>query len=252
MDKSLYPMIFKRKSFHIFKDIDSITEKELAEIKERIKTVKPLLDNIKTEIVILKSEETTCKRGEEYCILFYSEKKDNYLVNIGYMGEQIDLILASMNIGALWFGIGRPKDLKIRGLSYIIMIAIAKVKENEFREDMYKSKRKPLSEIWEGDFYKEIGDIVRFSPSACNLQPWIVESANNKLSIYRYKAPGKRGIIPINKIAYYNRIDIGIFISFIELCLMHNDIKYEIKILNEDKDDLVEKVLIGEINLKLI
>ena len=33
------------------------------------------------------------KRGQEYCILFYSEKKENYLQNIGYLGEQLDFIL---------------------------------------------------------------------------------------------------------------------------------------------------------------
>ena len=40
----------------------------------------------------------------EYCHilvdtkLLYSEKKDNYLQNIGYLGEQLDLYLTSLNI----------------------------------------------------------------------------------------------------------------------------------------------------------
>ena len=37
----------------------------------------------------MKVSGNTCKRGEEYCILLYSEKKDNYLQNIGYIGEQL-------------------------------------------------------------------------------------------------------------------------------------------------------------------
>ena len=81
--------------------------------------------------------ETTCKRGGQYCILFYSELKDEYLRNIGYIGEQIDLYLASQNIGAL------------NDLDYVIMISIAKMSEDKFRKDMFKSKRKPLSEIWD-------------------------------------------------------------------------------------------------------
>lgn len=36
------------------------------------------------------------------CLLFYSESKEGYLQNIGYLGEQIDLYLTSKNIGALW------------------------------------------------------------------------------------------------------------------------------------------------------
>ena len=80
--------------------------------------------------------------------MFYSELKDEYLRNIGYIGEQIDLYLASQNIGALWFGIGKPKNMKINDLDYVIMISIAKMSEDKFRKDMFKSKRKPLSEIW--------------------------------------------------------------------------------------------------------
>ncbi len=59
-------------------------------------------------------------------IVFYSETKDNYLANTGYMGEQIDLYLASQNIGALWSGIGKPHNLHRNGLDFVIMITIAK------------------------------------------------------------------------------------------------------------------------------
>ena len=39
---------------------------------------------------------------------------------------------------------------------------------------MFKSKRKHLNEIWNGEYYQDIGNIVRFAPSACNTQPWKV------------------------------------------------------------------------------
>lgn len=58
-------------------------------------------------------DSTTYNRGQEYFILFYSEKKDNYLQNIGYLGEQLDLYLTSKNIGTLWFGIGKVEENKI-------------------------------------------------------------------------------------------------------------------------------------------
>ena len=106
-----YRQIFKRKSFHRFKDTDTITDDEIKGIEEFFKTVKPLYTEIETKICIVPESETTCKRGGQYCILFYSETKDEYLRNIGYIGEQIDLYLASQNIGALWFGIGKPKNM---------------------------------------------------------------------------------------------------------------------------------------------
>lgn len=213
-----YDEIFKRKSFHFFNGGEKTVEEDVVVINEFIKTIIPLYPDIKTEIVIVKENETTCHRGADYCILFYSEPKGDYLRNIGYIGEQIDLFLPSINIGALWFGIGKPKEKRNNGLDYVIMIAIKRMPKDSFRKDMFKAKRKPLEEIWSGE-QLDIANIVRFTPSACNTQPWFVENKDNVLSIYRYKKPGKRGIMPIDKVMYYNRIDIGIFLLILETCL---------------------------------
>ena len=228
-----YPLLFKRKSFHFFIGGEPTTEDDLKVINGFIGHVTPLFDDIKTKIVIVPEKETTCHRGADYCILFYSEPKGEYLRNIGYMGQQIDLFLASMNIGSLWFGIGDPKGDKYEGLDYVIMIAFKRMNETSFRKDMYKAKRKSLEEIWSGDDL-DIANIVRFSPSACNTQPWFVENKDNELFIYRYKKPGKRGLMPINQVMYYNRIDIGIFLYIFETCLLNKGIKFE-RTLMEDK-----------------
>ncbi len=239
MDNSLYEMIFKRKSFHFFRNIghEHITEEELKDIEEQFSKFEPLVDDIKVKIKIVK-EGASCKRGQEYCILLYSEKKDNYLQNIGYLGEQLDLYLVSQNIGTLWFGIGRVEEKQLDGLDFVIMIAIAKVDSGDkFRKDMYKSKRKELSEIWNGDNYLDIANIVRFAPSACNTQPWIVDASEKELKVYRYRKEGKRGIMPKDLVIYYNQIDIGIFICFLELCLGKNNIKYDRKVYVEENHE---------------
>ena len=239
MDNSLYEMIFKRKSFHLFRNIGSqkISEEEIKDIENKFNDFKPLVDDIKVKIKIVK-DSTTCKRGQEYCILFYSEKKDNYLQNIGYLGEQLDLYLVSKNIGTLWFGIGKVEEKEYDGLDFVIMIAIAKIdSEDKFRKDMYKSKRKELSEIWEGNSFLDIGNIVRFAPSACNTQPWRVESTDNELKIYRYRKEGKRGIMPKDMVIYYNQIDIGIFLCFLELCLEHKNITFNKEIFVESNHE---------------
>lgn len=240
-----YKQIFKRKSFHIFKDTDTLTSDEIQELKDFIKSVKSLNDEIKTEICIVPEKETTCKRGGEFCILFYSETKDEYLRNIGYMGEQIDLYLASQNIGALWFGIGKPKDMQVNGLDYVIMISIAKMPADKFRKDMFKSKRKPTSEIWNGNTLG-IAEIVRFAPSACNTQPWIVENTGCDLMVYRFKKPGKRGIMPADKVRYYNKIDMGIFLFMLETCLEHENYTYERTLVADTSNDSIEQTLIAK------
>lgn len=253
-----YQMIFKRKSFHLFRDnktriyfseANKITFDEITDIYDTFKTFKPLIPNIKTDIKIVDSNMTTAKRGQEYCILLYSEKKQNYLQNIGYIGEQLDLYLASKNIGALWFGVGKTSLTKYNDLEFVTMILIAKVPEDNFRKDMFKSKRKPLDEIWYGEQYKHIGDIVRFAPSSCNTQPWIVKEENSNLCVYRYKKPGKRGIMPNHKIVYQNLIDIGIFLLFLETCFEKNNIKYLIDIKNDDENNNQEITLIAVFNI---
>jgi hypothetical protein len=239
MENDLYDMIFKRKSFHLFRNIgnERITDDELKDIEEQITKLKPLVEDINVKIKIVK-DGVTCRRGQEYCILFYSEKKENYLQNIGYLGEQLDLYLVSKNIGTLWFGIGKVDEKQYEGLDYVIMIAIAKVDSpDKFRKDMFKSKRKELNEIWDGNNYLDIANIVRFAPSACNTQPWKVESNENELKVYRYKKEGKRGIMPKNLVIYYNQIDIGIFICFLEICLNKNNIKYSRNIYVEENHE---------------
>lgn len=251
MNKELYEMIFKRKSFHIFRNVgnESISEAEIDEIQNAYSSFTPLYPDIKTTIRIVPESQTTCKRGGEYCVLFYSEKKDGYLQNIGYLGEQLDLYLVSKNIGTLWFGIGKTNEKAFEDMEFVIMLSIRKISdETKYRKDMYKSKRKSIEEIWQGKQIPGVSDIVRFAPSACNSQPWFVKN-DDVMSVYRYKKPGKRGIMPADMVSFYNRIDIGIFICFLDICLEHNSIEFE-KTLYSDSGEDKEYILNVEYRIK--
>ena len=227
--KDLYNAIYKRKSFHQFRNVGDgkITEAELARIMEAWQAFTPLDPDIRTEIRIVTNERSTCRRGQEYCVLMYSEPKDGYLQNIGYLGEQLDLYLVSQNIGTLWYGIGKPKEDPPAGMIYVIMIAIRKVADaSAFRKDMFASKRLPLGELWQGETIPGVSEIVRFTPSACNSQPWRVTNEDG-LTVYRHRKPGRVGIMPAKLVPYYNRIDMGIFMCFLDICLAHEGIQYE-------------------------
>ena len=245
MNNIFYEMIFRRKSFHIFRNVgnESISKDELNDIQSAYSEFTPLIPGIKTAIRIVPEKQTNCKRGGEYCVLLYSEKKDGYLQNIGYLGEQLDLYLVSRNIGTLWFGIGKTKEEPFEGMEFVIMFSIQKISDDsKYRKDMFKSKRKSVEEIWEGEHIPGVSDIVRFAPSACNSQPWLVKN-NGELSVYRYRKPGKRGIMPADKVSFYNRIDIGIFICFMDLCLRHNGVGFEKTLYTDAGDDDKELVL---------
>lgn len=236
-----YEMIYKRKSFHLFRNVgdERLTENDLQEIRTAYEKIDALYPDIKTDIRIVSSDEKVLGRGAEYAIEIYSEKKNNYLMNAGYIGEMLDLYLVSKNIGSLWFGIGKPEEKEYNGLSFVIMILIAKVDSAEkFRKDMFKSKRKPLEEIWNGASIPKVSDIVRFAPSACNSQPWYVKREENILKIYRYRKPGRIGIMPSDKVSVMNRIDMGIFLRFLELCLQHENYEFSRELfIDEGLDD---------------
>ena len=246
MNDELYPMLFKRKSFHTFKDHlkhkdyredYAISEEELQQIMTVYDQLEPLCPDIRTALRIADNEETTCQRGQEKVLLFYSEEKPNALANIGFLGEQLDLYLTKMNIGTLWFGLNKAEMPDHDGMKYVIMIAIGKVPEHAFRKDMFKAKRKELSEIWEGKNLDGVSEIIRFAPSACNSQPWKVIRENDLLHVYRYRNEHKIGVMPQDGLVIYNHIDIGIFLCFLELCLRQEGFVCKRTLYEDDRNE---------------
>ena len=225
MNAEYYGQIFKRKSFHFFRGVgnEKLTQRELDEIAAAYEGFERLCPEIRTAIRIVPASRFSFKHDAEYCVLIYSEKKDNYLLNAGYIGEQLDLWLVSRGIGSLWFGIGKPDEKQYLGLDYVIMIALRKVSEpSQFRDDMFSAKRKPLAETWSGDTLGA-AEIARFAPSACNSQPWYVESSGGTLTVSRRTRPG---FMPPATALYFNRIDMGIYLCILEICLAEKGISF--------------------------
>ena len=71
---------------------------------------------------------------------------------------------------------------------------------------------------------------------------WFVKNEDGILTVFRYKKKGKRGIMPADSVTYYNRIDIGIFLCILEMCLGEAKIKFERKLLLDSGDDEYTKV----------
>ena len=236
----LYNMIYKRKSIRKFDSNLSVSDVEMDAIKNQIKNLNPLISDIKTKFEVVKRSETSAKFGE-HSLLVYSEKKENYLTNVGYMLEQMDLFMATMNIGACWYGMAKPKVDVGEGLGYIIMLIFGKSKDSDFRQDFSKCKRKSQSEIFKGDFDEKVLDLLRYAPSAMNSQPWKASFENNKITVYR-DAKAK-SIIPFVTLTYYNSVDMGIFLCFLEILLSENGYKFERSIssdINKNKEELIE------------
>jgi len=97
------------------------------------------------------------------------------------------------------------------------------LKESHFT--FFRNTRDPITSV---------SYIVRFAPSSCNTQPWIVERKERELANYRYKKEGKRGIMSASKASFYNQIDMGIFLCFLDLCLEHNNIQFDVTLYKDD------------------
>lgn len=219
-----YPIIKLRKSFHKFHTDLKISREELFIIQDKLSKVSPLYENIKVIARLMPISETTCKTGE-YAIVFYSETKENYLTNIGYIGEQIDLFLESINIGVCWYGVSKPKDTKLEDLKYVIMMSISKVDSDSFRTDISSFKRKEISEIWDGPVIDGVSNMVRLSPSAVNTQSWKIVFKDDIIFVYRFGAVLDKVLHIFND--YFTKIDIGIFILILEISLNYKNINFE-------------------------
>ena len=240
--KTNYAMISKRKSVRKFDSSLRVSEHELEAIRQQLQKIEPLDDSVRVAYRIVESGQTTCRRGE-YCLLLYSTTTPRALLNAGYLLEQMDLFLASMDIGVCWHGIGKPDVQTHDGLHYIIMLAFGKSSPEDFRKDVTKAARKPREVIWQGDFPQAAIDAARYAPSACNMQPWRVILNGNELHVYR-TTNVHSAIMPVRKRPYFNTIDLGIFLQFLEISLAHHGYAFRRVLVDETTAPAAEPHLI--------
>lgn len=126
-----------------------------------------------------------------------------------------------------------------RGAEYAIEI----YSEKKFRKDMFKSKRKSTEEIWTGPQIKGVSDISRFAPSACNSQPWRIHNEDGMLTVSRYLKPAKIGIMSVGAARYFNCIDMGIYLRFLELCLEHEGYGFNRELFVDSGSEAVNTIV---------
>lgn len=244
LNRDFYPTIFKRKSFHVFLGCGSekMTAEDIRGIEAAYAAAEPLCPDIRTAIRIVPHTEAALKRDAEYYVLLYSERKPNYLHNAGYLGEQLDLYMQEHNLACVWYGLGKPDLDTYEGLPFVIMFALRKVSDpQKYRKDMFKATRKPLEDIWTGDTLG-IAEVARFAPSACNSQPWKAEVSDGVLTVARVKKPGKIGLLTPKAAFYFNRIDMGIFLCFLEICMAEKGISAARELFPDEEDAEFAKV----------
>jgi nitroreductase len=188
---NLYETIFKRKSIRKY-DLTPLDEHTLAQIMAHISTLKPIYDNIEIEMKIVSQKDVKSllsAKAPHYFAVF-SEAKDGYLTNVGFMLQQMDLFLSANGIGSGWQGIPKPTKeiLNSSKLEFVILLAFGKPKEQLYRETVSEFKRKPLEEITNIKGADELLEPVRLAPSAMNSQKWFFAGDASTIHVYRAKS----------------------------------------------------------------
>ena len=219
--QKLYDAIFTRKSVRKY-DMVPLSEDVMEEIKNFADNLMPLDDSIRYSISFLSEVDSKllipAKVAPHY-ICIYSEKKDGYLMNAGFLLQQIDLYLSAKGIGSWWLGIFNPKkevDAQ-SGLEFVILLAFGNSKEAVHRKNTSEFSRKSFSEISSIKGAEKLLEPVRLAPSATNSQPWFFSGDLKEIVLSRQKLSKLKAPF-LGKI---NQIDIGIALYHLWLSLEH-------------------------------
>ena len=180
----LHEMIYHRKSCRSFTGIP-VEDATIVAIKAF--SMKPLYSDIKVhwDIVARNQVKCICPWTTPQVIAIYSEEKEGYLENVGFLFQQLDLYLQSLGLGVCWLGMGRmnPKTTReIPGMKFVIMLAFGYPKGNQLRHDRKEFRRKAAEQI------ADVADLqlepARLAPSAVNSQPWYFTHDGDTIHVY--------------------------------------------------------------------
>lgn len=220
-NETLYQTIFERKSIRKY-DMTPLPAEDLENLQEFADQVRTIDDTIRYEFAYIGSNEVkgmlAIKAPHYICL--YSEKKPGYLMNAGFLLQQIDLYLSANEIGSCWLGLAKPTKQLMEpkdDLEFIIMIAFGKTDELIHRSDTTVFIRRSIVEISQIAGAEELLEPVRLAPSASNSQPWFFSGNTQEIHVSREKP----GLLKAPVYERLNQIDIGISLCHLWLSLEH-------------------------------
>ena len=215
LDKSLYPIIFQRKSTRKY-STDPVSSELLANLQEFIANTTPLITSEKAAF------EIQSHKGSMMKIAAYSKSEAASRINMAFMLQQMDLFLQKNGVGSLWNATIRATTKEYQGLPYGISLIFGIARDRPLRSDSTQFDRKKPAEISDKLGLPFI-EAVRLAPSARNRQPWHLVCEDN--SIHFYCSQGN--LIDNTLLRNLHWIDIGIAVCHAVLALCQNDISFE-------------------------
>lgn len=200
----LSEMIYKRRSVRKYKK-EEIGAQIIADIEAAIACLKPLYPDIRCELKLVCREDvrTLMPWMPPHAVAVFSEVKDGYLENAGFILEQLDLYIQSLGLGSCWVGLGRPKrrELIPEEMEFVMLLAFGETELPE-RASADDFKRRDMSEI--ADAPDPRLEPARLAPSSVNSQPWYFAKTEGGYDVY------KRNLVRTAGLSRMNVIDVGI------------------------------------------
>lgn len=223
--------IYERKSCRKYLD----DEIDMTPIHEFMSSVNPLISEISYSYKILTKDEVSLKTRwrAPYYLAIYSEKKENYGLNVGFIFQQLSLYMQSLNIGSCWVGMGSVKE---KSPEFVILISFGK--SNDLKRDIGEFKRKSLSKI--SDMEDENLKSAQLAPSAVNSQPWYFKHTDEGYDVFKVK----HNIVKRKILGKWNDIDIGIALAHL---YVSNEDTFQFEFKN--KSDIKGYTYIGSLKI---
>lgn len=227
----LASQIYVRKSARNYLD----DEIDMSAIREFLDNVTVLTPEINYSYEILTRDEVNIRTRWKapYYIALYSEKKENYGVNLGFVFQQLSLFMQSLGIGSCWVGMATVKE---KNPEFVILISFGK--SDDMTRDITKFKRKSLSEI--SDMEDERLKPAQLAPSAVNSQPWYFKHTEEGFDVFKVK----HNIVKQKIFGRWNDIDIGIALAHLYVS-NKNTFEFEFK----NKEDIKGYTYVGSLKI---
>jgi len=192
-----FDAIFSRRSIRRYEN-ERLDWTVLADILEYANKLPMLIEGIAVEFKLVSNIEEKQGFGSPlsikapYYLCISSEEKEGYLLNAGYLMQQMNLYIASKGLGTCFFMFGPGHKLKTSmKYSYVLTLAFGKTKLELYR-DSSEAKRLPEEELilYKEEVPSEVKQILaaaRLAPSSFNSQPWRFVAYKNRIHVFARK-----------------------------------------------------------------
>ncbi|OPY31113.1 MAG: Nitroreductase family protein [Methanomassiliicoccales archaeon PtaU1.Bin124] len=191
MQNELFDVIAKRRSIRKYQD-RKVEGGDMKGVVDFLAQVKPLFPEIRTELRVLESA-TGKGLGSSiapHFVSIFSEPKGDYLMNAGFMIQQVDLYLSSHGLGSCYQAMVKPnKDfVPPAGMECVISIVFGWPSVELHRKSLDEFKREPLSAISTVKGHDDIMQAARVAPSGRNTQSWFFTGGDGVIDQYYQKS----------------------------------------------------------------